>query len=65
MKAPLYTANLYVGESIVSSKEGDDENALYEWLLTKAQGVFGDVRGEVVDNKTSKIVQRFKKSPPD
>jgi len=65
MTTYLYTAKLYIGQGLVGSQEGDDETALYEWMLTQAQSLLGDVHGEVVNNKTGKVVQRFRKSPPD
>ena len=60
-----YIAKLYVGQAVVASESGNDETALYEWMLAQAQGVLGDVHGEVIDNETGKVVQRFCKSPPD
>ena len=65
MAAYRYTAKLYIGNGLVGSQEGNDETALYEWMLAQAQSLLGDVHGEVIENKTGKIVQRFRKSPPD
>ncbi|HXW60121.1 MAG TPA: hypothetical protein VEK06_01150 [Myxococcota bacterium] len=65
MSAYQYTAKLYIGKGLVNSQEGDDETVLYEWMLTQAQNLLGDVHGEVIDNRTHKVVQRFRKSPPD
>jgi hypothetical protein len=60
-----YTAKLFIGKEVVNSQEGNDETALYEWMLAEAQTLLGDVHGEVIDNSTHKVVQRFRKAPPD
>lgn len=65
MTAYRYTAKIYIGKGLISSQDGNDETALYEWMLTQAQSLLGDVHGEVIENTTGKIVQRFRKSPPD
>jgi hypothetical protein len=60
-----YSAKIYVDDSEIEHNSGDDLDKLYTWLLTVAQGKFGDVSGEVIDNKTQKVVKKFRKSPPD
>lgn len=60
-----YSAKIYIDGSEIEYNAGDDLEKLYTWLLTTAQGKFGDVSGEVIDNKTHQVVKKFRKSPPD
>jgi len=60
-----YTAKIYFDEGEVSHESGDDPEELYNWMLSKTQGKFGNFHGEVIDNKTKKVVKCFRKSPPD
>lgn len=60
-----YTAKLYFDEGEVAHESGDDIDALYNWMLVKAQGKFGNLNGEIIDNHSGKIVKAFRKSPPD
>jgi hypothetical protein len=60
-----YTAKIYVDDSEVDHESGDDVDELYNWMLIKAQGKFGNFHGEIVDNKTQKVVRSFRKAPPD
>lgn len=60
-----YTAKVYFDDEEVAHERGDDIDKLYNWMLTKAQGKFGNLNGEIVDNKTGKVVKGFRKSPPD
>lgn len=60
-----YTAKIYLGSDEVMHNTGNDVDELYEWMLVQAQGKFGDIHGELIENKTSKVVRRFRKSPPD
>jgi hypothetical protein len=60
-----YTAKIYFDKDEVEHDSGDDLDALYTWMLMKAQGKFGNLHGEIIDNKTKKVVKTFRKSPPD
>lgn len=60
-----YTAKIYVDKDEVAHESGNDIDELYNWMLTKAQGKFGNFNGEIIDNKTQKVVKRFRKAPPD
>ena len=60
-----YTAKMYFDNNEVTHESGDDVDELYNWMLTKAQGKFGNWHGEVIDNKTHEIVRNFRKAPPD
>ena len=60
-----YTAKIYVDEGEVESESGDNADELYTWMLMKTQGKFGNLNGEITDNKTGKVVHSFRKSPPD
>lgn len=63
--AHRYTAKIYFDDDEVAHQSGDDIEELYNWMLMKAQGKFGNLNGEIIDNKTGKVVKGFRKSPPD
>lgn len=60
-----YTAKMYLGKEEIASKSGDDLDALYAWMLSHAEETFGNVHGEIIDDKTHEIVRQFRKAPPD
>ncbi|MBX3709019.1 MAG: hypothetical protein KIT56_00045 [Gammaproteobacteria bacterium] len=60
-----YTAKIYFDEGEVANEQGNDIEELYNWMLIKTQGKFGNFNGEITDNKTHKVVKSFRKSPPD
>ncbi len=60
-----YTAKIYIDKDEITHESGDDADELYNWMLVKAQGKFENFSGEVIDNKTGKVVKCFRKSPPD
>ncbi len=61
----LYTAKIYFDKGEVAHESGNDMDELYNWMLMKTQGAFGNFHGEIVDNKTKKVVKAFRKAPPD
>lgn len=60
-----YTAKIYLEKDEMMHNLGDDIDELYTWMLTLAEGQFGNVHGEIVDNHTQEIVRKFRKAPPD
>jgi len=60
-----YTAKIYFDEGEVDHESGNDIEILYNWMLMKTQGKFGNFNGEIRDNKTGKVVKSFRKAPPD
>ena len=62
-----YTAKLCCGKKPVETKSGDDAEELFIWMLSLANGPvdIDGIHGEVVENKTNKIVRQFKKAPPE
>lgn len=60
-----YTAKIYIDDDEIAEESGDDADELYNWMLVKAQGKFGNFNGEVIDNETKKTVKSFRKAPPD
>lgn len=60
-----YIAKIYFDDDEVAHESGDDIDELYNWMLMKAQGKFGNFSGEIIDNKSGKVVKGFRKSPPD
>ena len=61
----LYTAKIYFDEGEVSHESGNDVDDLYNWMLMKTEGKFGNFHGDIIDNKTGNIVKSFRKAPPD
>jgi hypothetical protein len=60
-----YDAKIYFDEGEVAHESGNDVDELYNWMLLKTQGKFGNFNGEIIDTKTKKVVKSFRKSPPD
>lgn len=60
-----YTAKIYFDAGEVAHESGEDVDELYTWMLIKTQGMFGNFRGEIIDNKTGKVIKAFRKAPPD
>lgn len=60
-----YTATIYFDNEEIDKESGDDVDELYNWMLLKSQGKFGNFNGEIVDNQTQKVVKAFRKAPPD
>lgn len=60
-----YTAKIYYDRDNVADKNGDDVDELYTWMLAKTQGEFGSYHGEIIDNKSGKVVKTFRKTPPE
>lgn len=60
-----YTANAYCNEEKIAAREGDNIDLLYAWIILQANGKFGDVHGEVIDNTTNKVVRTFQKAYED
>lgn len=60
-----YTAKIYFDDKVVDQQSGDDVDELYNWMLVKAQGKFGNLNGEIIDNKTKKVLKSFVKSPTE
>lgn len=58
-----FTAKLYFNNKVIDQESGDDVEALYTWLLTKAQDKFGNASGEIIDNDTHAVIKTFKKAP--
>lgn len=59
-----YTAKVYFDDEEIVDKTGDNLNELIAWMLSQAEDL-GNYRGEIIDNKTKKIVHSFRHSPPD
>jgi hypothetical protein len=60
-----YTATIYFDDDEVAHESGNDLDELYNWMLLKTQGKFGNFNGEIKDNKSGEVVKSFRKSPPD
>lgn len=60
-----YSAIIYFDDDEVAKESGDNIDDLYNWMLIKTQGKFGNFHGEIVDSKTNKVIKSFRKAPPD
>ena len=60
-----YIAKIYFDDDEVAHESGNDIDELYNWMLIKAQGKFGNFNGEIIEIKTGKVIKSFRKSPPD
>ncbi|MDR3442709.1 MAG: hypothetical protein P4L65_06785 [Legionella sp.] len=58
-----YTASVYCNKEQIAEQTGDNIDKLYTWMLIKGSGIFGDVHGAIIDNKTKKTIRTFCKSP--
>ncbi|MGC1182709.1 hypothetical protein [Legionella sp.] len=57
-----YTAIVYTGKELLAKQVGNNIDELYAWMLIQGSGNFADIHGEVIDNKSKKIVKTFRKS---
>lgn len=57
-----YTAFVYTGKELLATQVGSDLDDLYAWMLIQGNGHFGDVHGEIIENKTTKIIRTFRKA---
>jgi len=62
---PNYTAKMYLDKDEILQNSGDDMDQLYTWMLAQAEGKFGNIHGEVIDNMTQEVVRQFRKVPPE
>ena len=60
-----YVAKLYFDDREIAHEYGNDVDELYTWMLIKTQNQFGNFKGDIVVQKTEKVVRSFRKSPPD
>lgn len=60
-----YTAKIYMDDEVLMEESGEDLDELYNWMMLKAHGKFGNISGEIIDNQSKKVVRSFRKSPPD
>jgi hypothetical protein len=56
-----YTASVYCGEEQIAKQAGVDVDQLYTWMLIQVNGHFGDIHGDIIDNKTKKTIRTFRK----
>jgi hypothetical protein len=60
-----YSAKIYLGRDIIFQQSGEDIDELHAWMLARAEGVFGNIHGEIINNETLEVVRKFRKAPPD
>ncbi|STY28885.1 Uncharacterised protein [Legionella wadsworthii] len=58
-----FTATVFCKDEKIATQTGDDLDKLYTWMLIQVNGQYNEVRGEIVENKTNKIVRTFRKAP--
>lgn len=65
LKKPRYTAKIYFDDQEIVDSSGNDLEELTAWMLLQSEGKFGNYSGEIIDNETKKVVQTFRRTPPD
>ncbi len=62
MSEQEYTASVYCSEEQIAQQEGNDIDELYTWMLIQGNSHYGDIHGEIIENKTQKTIRTFRKS---
>jgi hypothetical protein len=57
-----FIAKVYCNEEEIAHRTGEDIDLLYAWMLQQVGENFGDVHGEIIDNKTNQVVRKFRKA---
>lgn len=60
-----YTAKVYFDDKEIIGSSGNDLEELIAWMLLQSEGKFGNYSGEIIDNETNKVVQTFRRTPPE
>ncbi|KTD52370.1 hypothetical protein Lrub_0002 [Legionella rubrilucens] len=55
-----YTAKIYFDDSEINRHSGNDLDSLLVWMLTQVQGKFGNLSGEITNNRTNLIEKQFR-----
>ncbi|ASQ46365.1 hypothetical protein clem_09070 [Legionella clemsonensis] len=55
-----YTARLYFDNSEITTCSGNNLESLFIWMLTQVQGKFGNLHGQITNNKTQAIEKKFR-----
>ncbi|GEM_PF-1070193 len=59
-----YTAKIYLEDGEVILHSGNNVEELMVWMHGQAEASFGDMNGEIIDNKTHHVVKHFQYTPP-
>lgn len=60
-----YTAKVYFDNDEMVENSGNDIDMLIEWMQSQAEAKYGDIKGEITDNKAHQIVKSIQFSPTD
>ncbi len=60
-----YLATVYIDGSVLKTRVGNDLDALEIWMLAEAQNGFGNLHGDIIDQRTGHKVKSFRKTPVD
>ncbi|PJD91547.1 MAG: hypothetical protein CK426_00390 [Legionella sp.] len=60
-----YTAKIYFDTCEIKTRSGNQLNELYVWMLAQVQGKFGNLHGQIINNKTHLIEKEFRSCPGD
>lgn len=55
-----YTAKIYFDDSEITKRSGDNLEPLFVWMLTQVQGKFGNLSGQVINNKLHLVEREFR-----
>lgn len=57
-----FTAIVYCKDEKIATQTGNDLDKLYTWMLIQGNGYFSEIRGEIIDNQSQKIIRSFRKT---
>lgn len=57
-----FTAIVYYKDEQIATRPGNDIDKLYAWMLIQANGYVSEIRGEIIDNSSKKIIRSFCKT---
>lgn len=60
-----FSAKLMMDNEQVIENSDDDLIVLTQWMTDQAGNTFSDVKGEIIDNRTHRIVRSIHFSPVD
>lgn len=60
-----YTAKIYFEDGNTIKQHGDKIEKLIAWMHSQSRERFIDINGEIIDNKTHRIIKNIQYSPLD
>ncbi len=60
-----YTAKVYLEDEEMIENTGNDLDQLKIWMQGQAEATYSEIRGEIIDNNTHKVIDSMEYSPPE